>query len=123
MAAQRGVGCSGVIDPDSRAETRARTALRSCACQDCGRDSGPSSGRPIFVHYIRGRTDVHAERLGVLARPCGNLTRTLQRAFPFRPVPGGRYRLLFNTSPNPNRAPQLVTRLITVRKRDAIPAR
>jgi hypothetical protein len=79
--------------------------------------------RPIFVHYIRGRTDVHAERLGVLAGPCGNLTRTLQRAFPFRPVTGGQYRLLFNTSPNPNRAPQLVTRLITVRKRDAIPAR
>jgi hypothetical protein len=80
-------------------------------------------GRPIFVHYIRGRNDVHAERLGVLAGPCGNFTRTLPRAFPFRPVPGGRYRLLFNSSPNPNRAPQLVTRLITVRKRDAIPAR
>ena len=80
-------------------------------------------GRPLFVHYIRGRTDVHAERLGVLAGPCGSFTRTLERAFPFRPVPGGQYRLLFNTSPKPNRAPQLVTRLITVRKRDAIPAR
>jgi hypothetical protein len=80
-------------------------------------------GRPIFVHYIRGRTDVHAERLGVLRGPCGTFTRTLQRAFPFRPVPAGRYRLLFNTSPSPNRAPQLFTRLITVPKRDAIPAR
>jgi hypothetical protein len=80
-------------------------------------------GRPLFVHYIRGRTDVHAERLGVLAGPCGNTTRTLRRAFPFRPVPAGRYRLLFNTSPSANRAPQLFTRLITVRPRDAIPAR
>jgi len=80
-------------------------------------------GRPLFVHYIRGRTDVHAERLGVLAGPCGNTTRTLRRAFPFRRVPAGRYRLLFNTSPSPNRAPQLFTRLITVRPRDAIAAR
>ena len=80
-------------------------------------------GRPLFVHYIRGRTDVHAERLGVLAGPCGAVTKTLQRAFPFRPVRPGQYRLLFNTSPNPNRAPQLLTRLIRVRARDAIPAR
>ena len=80
-------------------------------------------GRPIFVHYIRGRTDVHAERLGVLAGPCGNFTKTLPRAFPFRPVRAGQYRLLFNTSPSPNREPRLVTRLIRVRARDAIPAR
>jgi hypothetical protein len=80
-------------------------------------------GRPIFVHYIRGRLDLHVERLGVLAGPCGSFTKTLQRAFPFRPVRAGQYRLLFNTSPNPNRPPQLVTRLIRVRARDAIPAR
>jgi hypothetical protein len=80
-------------------------------------------GRPIFVHYIRGRTDMHVERLGLLTGPCGSRTKTLQRAFPFRPVRAGQWRLLFNTSPNPNRAPQLVTRLIRVRARDAIPAR
>jgi hypothetical protein len=80
-------------------------------------------GKPLYVHYIRGRTDVHAERLGVLAGPCGSLTKTLQRAFPFRPVRAGQYRLLFNSSINPNRAPQLFTRLIRVRARDAIPAR
>jgi hypothetical protein len=80
-------------------------------------------GKPLYVHYIRGRTDLHAERLGVLAGPCGNLTKTLQRAFPFRPVRAGQYRLLFNSSINPNRAPQLVTRLIRVRARDALPSR
>jgi hypothetical protein len=78
---------------------------------------------PLYVHWIRGRTDVHAERLGVLKGPCGNVTKTLQRAFPFRPVRAGQYRLLFNTSANPNRAPQLVTRLIRVRARDAVRAR
>ena len=77
-------------------------------------------GRPLFVHYIRGRVDLHAERLGVLRGPCGSLTKTLQRAFPFRPVRAGQYRLLFNSSPNPNRAPQLFTRLIRVRQRDAV---
>jgi hypothetical protein len=78
---------------------------------------------PLYVHWIRGRTDVHRERLGVLRGPCGSLTKTLQRAFPFRPVRAGQYRLLFNTSLNPNRAPQIVTRLLRVRARDAIPAR
>lgn len=80
-------------------------------------------GKPLYVHYIRGRTDVHAERLGVLAGPCGTLTKTLPRAFPFRPVRAGQYRLLFNSSINPNRAPQLVTRLIRVRASDAVPRR
>lgn len=80
-------------------------------------------GRPLFVHYIRGRRDLHAERLGVLKGPCGSLTKTLQRAFPFRPVPAGQYRLLFNSSPDPNRGPSIVTRLLQVRKRDAIPSR
>ena len=80
-------------------------------------------GRPLFVHYIRGRRDLHAERLGVLKGPCGSVTKTLQRAFPFRPVPAGRYRLLFNSSPDPNRTPSIATRLLQVRKRDAIPSR
>jgi hypothetical protein len=80
-------------------------------------------GRPLFVHYIRGRRDLHAERLGVLKGPCGSVTKTLQRAFPFRPVPAGQYRLLFNSSRDPNRSPAIVTRLLRVRKRDAIPSR
>ena len=63
-------------------------------------------------------------RLGTLAGPCGNVTKTLQRAFAFRPVPAGQYRLLFSTSvTNPVREPAILSRLITVRKRDAIPAR
>jgi hypothetical protein len=80
-------------------------------------------GRPLFVHYIRGRRDLHAERLGILKGPCGSVTKTLQRAFPFRPVPAGQYRLLFNSSRDPNRTPAIVTRLLQVRKRDAIPSR
>ena len=80
-------------------------------------------GRPLYVHYIRARTDLAALRLGVLRGPCGNLTRTLPRAFPLRGVRAGQYRFLFNASTNPNRRPRLVTRLIRVRKRDAVPAR
>jgi hypothetical protein len=80
-------------------------------------------GRPLFVHYIRGRRDLHAERLGVLNGPCGAVTKTLGRAFPFRPVPAGQYRLLFNSSPNPNRGPAIATRLLRVRRRDAVPPR
>jgi hypothetical protein len=81
-------------------------------------------GKPLYVHYIRGRTDVRSVRLGVLTGPCGNVTKTLQRAFPFRPVRPGQYRFLFNASQtNPNKQPRIVTRLITVRKKDAIPAR
>jgi hypothetical protein len=38
-------------------------------------------------------------------------------------VPAGQYRLLFNASRDPNRSPAIVTRLLRVRKRDAIPSR
>ena len=81
-------------------------------------------GRPLYIHYVRGRRIIRSVRLGRLAGPCGNLTKTLQRAFPFRPVQPGQYRLLFSTSlTNPVREPAILSRLITVRKRDAIPAR
>jgi hypothetical protein len=81
-------------------------------------------GRPLYLHYVRGRRIVRSVRLGALAGPCGTVTKTLQRAFAFRPVPAGRYRLLFSTSlTNPVREPAVLSRLITVRKRDAIPAR
>src|SRR4051794_29270959 len=79
---------------------------------------------PLYLPWIRGGTEVHRERLGGLRGPCGSLTKTLQRAFPFRPVPAGQYRLLFSTSlTNPVREPAVLTALITVRRRDAIPAR
>jgi hypothetical protein len=81
-------------------------------------------GRPLYLHYVRGRRIVRSVRLGLLAGPCGTATKTLQRAFPFRPVPAGQYRLLFSTSvTNPVREPAVLSRLITVRKRDAIPSR
>jgi hypothetical protein len=81
-------------------------------------------GRPLYIHYVRGRRIIRSVRLGHLAGPCGTLTKTLARAFPFRPVAPGQYRLLFSTSlTNPVRAPAVLSRLITVRKRDAIPAR
>ena len=81
-------------------------------------------GKPLYVHYIRGRRDVRSVRLGVLKGPCGDVTKTLERAFPFRPVPAGQYRFLFTASAtNPNKQPRIVTRLLRVRKKDAIPAR
>jgi hypothetical protein len=81
-------------------------------------------GKPLYVHYILGRRDVRSVRLGVLRGPCGSVTKTLQRAFPFRPVRPGQYRFLFTASAtNPNKQPRIVTRLIRVRQRDAIPAR
>jgi hypothetical protein len=81
-------------------------------------------GNPLYVHYILGNRDVRSVRLGVLTGPCGNVTKTLERAFPFRPVRPGQYRFLFTASrTNPNKQPRIVTRLIRVRKKDAIPAR
>jgi hypothetical protein len=81
-------------------------------------------GRPLYLHYVRGRRIIRSVRLGRLTGPCGGLTKTLRRAFAFRPVPAGQYRLLFSTSlTNPVREPAVLSRLITVRKRDAIPAR
>jgi hypothetical protein len=81
-------------------------------------------GRPLYLHYIRNRRIVRSVRLGALAGPCGGVTKTLERAFPFRPVPAGQYRLLFSTSlTSPVREPAVLSRLITVRRRDAIPAR
>lgn len=81
-------------------------------------------GRPLYLHFVLGRRIVRSVRLGVLAGPCGSLTKTLPRAFPFRPVRPGQYRLLFSTSlTNPVREPAIISRLIRVRQRDAIPAR
>jgi hypothetical protein len=81
-------------------------------------------GRPLYLHYILGRRAVRSVRLGVLQGPCGSLTRTLRRAFPFRPVRAGAYRFLFNASAtNANRRPRLVTRLVRVRRADAVAGR
>jgi hypothetical protein len=81
-------------------------------------------GKPLYVHYIRGRRDVRSVRLGVLKGPCGNVTKSLDSAFPFRPVAAGQYRFLFTASAtNPNKQPRIVTRLVRVRTKDAIPAR
>src|SRR3954447_11923103 len=81
-------------------------------------------GRPLCLLFVLGRRIVRSVRLGVLAGPCGSLTKTLPRAFPFRPVRPGQYRLLFCTSlTKPGRAPAIISRLLRVRQRDAIPAR
>jgi hypothetical protein len=83
-----------------------------------------ATGRPLFVHYVLGRRIIRTVRLGQLTGACGNMTKTLERAFPFRPVRAGQYRLLFSTSViNPLRAPAILSGLITVRRRDEIPAR
>jgi hypothetical protein len=107
------IGTPGGAEPAPRARIRFRAVGWTA-----------DIGRPLFVHYIRGRTDVRSVRLGVLKGPCGSVTKTLPRAFPFRPVRAGQYRFLFNSSAtNPNKQPRLVTQLIRVRQRDAIPAR
>jgi hypothetical protein len=102
-----------------RAAIRPRTRIRFRAV-----GWTPAVGRPLYLHYVRGRRIVRSVRLGRLAGPCGTLTKTLQRAFAFRPVPVGQYRLLFSTSrTKPLREPAVLSRLITVRRRDAIPSR
>ncbi|MEA2381714.1 MAG: hypothetical protein QOH72_1685 [Solirubrobacteraceae bacterium] len=107
------VGTPGGVAPVPRARIRFRAVGWTA-----------DVGKPLYVHYILGRRDIRSVRLGVLAGPCGNVTKTLDRAFPFRPVRPGRYRFLFNASAtNPNKQPRIVTRLLRVRKKDAIPAR
>jgi hypothetical protein len=81
-------------------------------------------GRPLYLHYVLGRRIVHSVRMGLLAGPCGNVTKMFPRAFAFRPVRPGQYRLLFSTSvTNPLREPAVLSRLITVPGKDAIPSR
>lgn len=64
--------------------------------------------RALYIHYrLRGRT-VKTVKLGTLTGPCGDLTRSLTRAFPFRGVRPGTYTLVFNTSPrNPSERPSI----------------
>ncbi|HEX8206955.1 MAG TPA: hypothetical protein VF587_12920 [Solirubrobacteraceae bacterium] len=54
-------------------------------------------GKPLFAHWVRGRTRVFTKRLGVLSAPCGDRGGRLARGFPFRPR-AGTYKVNFNTS-------------------------
>lgn len=77
-------------------------------------------GKPAFLHYRRGGLTVMTVRLGTLRGPCGDLNRTLPRAFAFRPVRAGEFRLVINTSPtNPARAPSSSMR-VKIARRDAV---
>jgi hypothetical protein len=56
------------------------------------------SGNPVFLHYVRGGQRRATVRIGVLSGPCGDVERTLPRAFPRRIVRPGKWTLVFSTS-------------------------
>ena len=54
-------------------------------------------GSTLFAHYLRSGHVLRTVKVGSLAPPCGDLS-TMMREFPFRPVPAGRYRVVFDAS-------------------------
>ena len=56
------------------------------------------TGKPLYLHYVRGGRRVQTVRLGKLTGACGVLKKTLPRAFPRRIARPGRWNLVFGTS-------------------------
>ena len=56
-----------------------------------------SLGSTLYAHYLRAGRVQRTVKIGSLEPPCGDLTTTM-REFPFRPVPAGRYRIVFDTT-------------------------
>ena len=77
-----------------------------------------ASGKPLYLHYRRGSRTLKSVRLGTLRGACGGLTKTV-RAFPFKPVRAGDYRLTFGTSRRAA-AGISITYTVRVKRRDAI---
>jgi len=77
-------------------------------------------GKRAYLHYRRGGRTLKTVRLGTFKTACGNVTRTLPRAFPFKPVPAGEYTLTVNASrTSAARAPRTWDK-IKVARRDAV---
>ena len=55
-------------------------------------------GDTLYAHYVRRGRRFHTLRVGVIRGPCGDVSRTLPRGFPFRPVAPGLWEVFFNTS-------------------------
>jgi hypothetical protein len=72
-------------------------------------------GESLYVHYRRGGRTVKSVALGNLRGECGDLRKTLPRAFPRNAKPGS-YDLVFNTSAtNPRNAPR-ITKTLRLRR-------
>jgi len=77
-------------------------------------------GRPAFLHYRRAGRTLETVRLGTLRGPCGDLKKSLRRAFPFRPVPAGEYKLAVTTSPTSATRAPMTRATVRVARRDAV---
>lgn len=56
------------------------------------------TGTRVFLHYVRGGKRRATVPLGVLTGACGDVRRTLPRAFPMRAPAAGRWDLVINRS-------------------------
>ena len=56
------------------------------------------AGKRVHLHYLRGGRRRASVPLGVLSGQCGDLRRTLPRAFPMRAPAAGRWELIINRS-------------------------
>ena len=65
------------------------------------------AGRKLHLHYMRGRKRFASVPIGAVSGPCGDVRKTLPRAFPFRRVAPGRWTFVFNFSRTDHRQPGL----------------
>jgi hypothetical protein len=77
------------------------------------------AGKPLYLHYRRAGRTVKTVRLGTLRGPCGDLRKTV-RAFPFRPVRAGAYKLVFSTAKQLSADALSITYTVRVSRRSAI---
>ncbi len=79
-----------------------------------------SLGSTLYGHYMRAGHLQQTVKIGSLKAPCGDLTTTM-REFPFRPVPAGRYRIVFDTTKAYNpRDPANWYKTVVVARKDAV---
>ncbi len=77
-------------------------------------------GSTLYGHYLRAGRLQHTVKVGALKAPCGDLTTTM-REFPFRPVPAGRYRIVFDATKAYNpRDPAEWYKTVVVARKDAV---
>jgi hypothetical protein len=99
---------------DGQVKPRARTTFRIFGLND-------DLDERVYAHYLlRGRV-VKSVALGRLEAPCGDLVAR-KRQFAFRPVPAGRYTVLFNAEPRyaPSTPSVAYPRTVRVTRRRAV---
>lgn len=135
---QAKLGPTGPIGPpeDTFASTQATVSIWDIA-EPWDDSAGPARGHPkrrvtltvhgwaslgstLYGHYLRAGRLQRTVKIGALKAPCGDLTATM-REFPFRPVPAGRYRIVFDASKTYNRQdPADWYETVVVARKDAV---